>query len=261
MQGVQIDHASQTILSVAWSLIVRGKLRISREHSDGLRHCLELSVAKESQLSVKHGDVNLLVRFLLGEPQKAIALDARRAVSTVAGRVGDVLRAFGLTCKASEVPMLLVVMAHATREAVRRHDLEDISALKHDFGSLTISIRRPDEVLAGILSPCEYDVLRQRIDGLSYAQIAGRRQTSQRTIANQLARVYAKLGVSGRLSVMARLADRALHPGTALAANALLGVGGQGGQSPAAHLAMAPRRHSAKRHCVEHEQNRVFSHP
>jgi DNA-binding CsgD family transcriptional regulator len=55
------------------------------------------------------------------------------------------------------------------------------------------------------LSPAERAVSRQVLAGLSNAAIARRRGCSPRTIANQLAAVYRKLGVSSRAELAAKL--------------------------------------------------------
>lgn len=53
------------------------------------------------------------------------------------------------------------------------------------------------------LSPAELDVMRLALQGLSNAQIAKARRTSIRTVANQLASVFRKLGVRSRLELFA----------------------------------------------------------
>jgi DNA-binding CsgD family transcriptional regulator len=48
------------------------------------------------------------------------------------------------------------------------------------------------------LSPAEEDVLRRMLGGQSNAEIAKQRRTSVRTVENQIAGLYRKLGVSSR---------------------------------------------------------------
>jgi DNA-binding CsgD family transcriptional regulator len=55
------------------------------------------------------------------------------------------------------------------------------------------------------LTAAENEVLACAAAGLSNAEIARRRGKSLRTIANQLASAYRKLGVSGRQEVLAQL--------------------------------------------------------
>jgi DNA-binding CsgD family transcriptional regulator len=59
--------------------------------------------------------------------------------------------------------------------------------------------------LAG-LGEAQRQVLRLVLDGLTSAEIAARRGRSRRTVEHQLAAIYRKLGVSGRLELFARFA-------------------------------------------------------
>jgi DNA-binding CsgD family transcriptional regulator len=66
---------------------------------------------------------------------------------------------------------------------------------------------RPDLDLESILTPCELNVLRLRVDGHPQGEIAAIRNTAARTVSNQIASAYAKLGVSGRPELLAALAS------------------------------------------------------
>ncbi len=54
------------------------------------------------------------------------------------------------------------------------------------------------------LTPAEREVTAMVLGGASNAEVARRRATSRRTVANQLASVYRKLGVTGRRELIAR---------------------------------------------------------
>lgn len=56
------------------------------------------------------------------------------------------------------------------------------------------------------LTAAEREVARMAVDGLSDAVIASRRGTSRSTVANQLRRVYQKLGIASRAELAARVA-------------------------------------------------------
>lgn len=64
----------------------------------------------------------------------------------------------------------------------------------------------PAPVLPPHVAPAEGEVLRLALDGLSNAEIARARRRATRTIANQVARLYRKLGVRSRLELYARFA-------------------------------------------------------
>jgi DNA-binding CsgD family transcriptional regulator len=59
-----------------------------------------------------------------------------------------------------------------------------------------------------VLTTSEADVVRLLSKGRSTAEIATTRSVSYRTVANQLAAVYRKLGVSSRTELLALLARR-----------------------------------------------------
>lgn len=65
----------------------------------------------------------------------------------------------------------------------------------------------PDEVLPipEVLTASEREILRHVIQGLSTETIAGLRKRSYRTVANQLAAIYRKVGVASRAELVARL--------------------------------------------------------
>lgn len=56
------------------------------------------------------------------------------------------------------------------------------------------------------LSPTESEVLALALAGLPAARIAARRRRSRKTVENQLASAFAKLGVRSRLELFARFA-------------------------------------------------------
>jgi DNA-binding CsgD family transcriptional regulator len=55
------------------------------------------------------------------------------------------------------------------------------------------------------LTPAELEVTRLLFEGRSNAEIADARGTAQRTVANQIARIFEKLGVSSRAELLASL--------------------------------------------------------
>jgi DNA-binding CsgD family transcriptional regulator len=55
----------------------------------------------------------------------------------------------------------------------------------------------------GVLTAAEREVAQLALDGCSDAEIASRRGTSRSTVANQLGRIYRKLGVASRVELVA----------------------------------------------------------
>jgi DNA-binding NarL/FixJ family response regulator len=154
------------------------------------------------RLPGRRRNIGILERVLLGQAQKAIALDLDLAPSTVAFSVAESLQALGLTRRVCRVPTLLVAAAHAAR-ATTDLRFARLERLEHARASyLVLSAPRPDVELGRLLSPAEYAVARLLVEGLSHAEIAASRRASARTIANQLATAFQKLGVSGRSELL-----------------------------------------------------------
>jgi DNA-binding NarL/FixJ family response regulator len=211
-----LDRASkETIaLSALWSDLVSNRFRVGDCFFSETRCFLVLKPVSRSgrpdrRLAVRK--VRVLERILLGEGQKAVALSLRVAPSTVTLMSGECLRAMGLDCRTSRVPMVLVMGAHAARDLTdfRWGTLSDVTI--GDAQLRIIGLPRPDADLPEQLSPAECVVARALVEGKRHAEIALARETSTRTIANQLASAFHKLRVSGRAELLCRLIRR---PGT-----------------------------------------------
>ena len=193
-----------TTLVDCWQKLVSGELKVTSIHMDREHYRVELrkSILEPAPSA---GEVAVLTRLVLGEPQKAVAADKHCSVSCVAMVAAKCLQRLGVAGAAHSVPMPIVMMIHASRD--HRGWVESTGATLswHEPGRSTLSLKRPDTNLEQILSPSESEVTRCLLDGLSHARIAQSRGTSVRTIANQVARAYLKLGVSGRMELMSRL--------------------------------------------------------
>jgi DNA-binding NarL/FixJ family response regulator len=64
-----------------------------------------------------------------------------------------------------------------------------------------------ERVRVAALTPAERAVVELTVRGLSNAAIARKRCSSPRTVANQLAAIYKKLGVGSRRELRARVGD------------------------------------------------------
>jgi DNA-binding CsgD family transcriptional regulator len=74
-----------------------------------------------------------------------------------------------------------------------------------------VSVLRPDLSFPVPLSRAEAAVVRELVAGRSHAQISDSRATSPRTVANQLATVFKKFGVSGRGAIVHQLIQHSLE--------------------------------------------------
>ena len=74
-----------------------------------------------------------------------------------------------------------------------------------DAGAVLVAGQGKGGELWGRLTVAEHDVVTQALEGRSNVEIATRRRRAIRTVANQLATVYARFGVRGRCELAALL--------------------------------------------------------
>ncbi len=126
------------------------------------------------------------------------------APSTVALNARQGLEAMGVGCRPSHVHPLLMLTAKAGCE--RTLASASLSFVSSPFGEVqVIGIPRPGRRLVGTLPTAELEVLSMLVEGYCHAQIARRRSTAERTVANQIAAVFKRLNVSGRSELIQRL--------------------------------------------------------
>lgn len=194
-----VANPSSEQLAALWRALVSGAARIVGEHSDKTHHHLELVPSFATPLPAR--DLARWVPLLMGAAVKVVAADGGFASSTVASSAAQCLRQVGLDYTAREAPMLLAMMAHASA----RFAANGFFGAERFPSAVLVRVRRPDLALASLLSPAEFEVLQLRVDGVSHRNIAAARSTACRTVANQLASVYHKLGVSGRNELLTLL--------------------------------------------------------
>jgi len=197
-------------LGELWADFVGGRVVVADEFCTDDRWCMALSRPAERALDrrLEPRRVEVLERILLGKGQKSLAVELNVAPSTVTLIASDCLKAMGLDCSSSRVPLLLVMAAHAWRA---RTDYKEARAseVAHDGAAYeVISVPRPEARLASRLSPAECAVARLLLEGRRHSEIAVLRQTSERTVANQLAAAFHKLNVSGRAELICHLVSR-----------------------------------------------------
>lgn len=91
-------------------------------------------------------------------------------------------------------------------------DISYFNYAGQDYLLLGYSMRRAAAAFAD-LTAAELEVAKGIVEGLTMRALAQRRGVSERTIANQLARVYRKLGVGSRYELAARVARPDGQPG------------------------------------------------
>jgi DNA-binding CsgD family transcriptional regulator len=153
-------------------------------------------------------DIEILERSLLEGVRKSVAADFGLCPSSVAEILRRCFAFMGLSCWPSRIPLLLVMAAHAKAASPSPRAEKIVLAQNQQFLRQSISAARPDNELAKCLSPAELAVTRLLIEGRSYAEVARLRQTSRRTVANQLASGFHRLGISGRAELLCLLAKQ-----------------------------------------------------
>ena len=113
----------------------------------------------------------------------------------------------GLDCKASALPLFVIQAAltaspRAWQGATATRQILDRGAR----GDALYRLARADLVLPATLSCAERHVARMLVEGRALPQIAAARRTTTRTVSNQLRSIFGKLGVTGRLELIALLA-------------------------------------------------------
>jgi len=166
-------------------------------------HRLKGGVAR---LSKRHTEI--LERSLLGGARKSVAIDLGLCPSSVAEILKEGFTFMGLSCWPSRIPLLLVLAVHARRARELESRASWLVADNQRYLRQTFSVTRPDADLSGRLTPAEFAVTRLLVEGKSYAEMARLRRTSSRTVANQLAAAFRRLGVSGRSELLCLLAAR-----------------------------------------------------
>jgi DNA-binding CsgD family transcriptional regulator len=160
--------------------------------------------------------LHVLEQVLLRGGQKLVAAELGLAPSTVAIIAGNCLRAMGIDTGASRAPVPLTLAIHARHG---KTPLRAAQVFRLELGGCAYSVvrsQRPERSLAVTLSPAEFAVTRLLVEGKTHAEIAQARGTSVRTVANQLASGFHKLGVSGRCELVCRLVNPEFVPAPAV---------------------------------------------
>lgn len=162
-------------------------------------------IPRDERLKLPVRERILLERSLLGESEKVLAFDHGVSVSTVAGRLATALRGLGLDPRSSRVPVLLAIAIHVDRAGIPWRGSKSSEFQADDAVYRVVSAARPDRVGLASLTRSERHVVELLVEGNSPSEIATVRRTSVRTIANQIAAVFHKTGVSGRRSLLSHL--------------------------------------------------------
>jgi DNA-binding CsgD family transcriptional regulator len=200
------DAAGEIEVTRIWPALVAGSLVIRHTW-----HCDQRSVMIVERLRVPRPRLpqtcaRVLESILLGEAQKIASSDYNISASAVAELAKHGLRAIGLTCQPSRMPVTLFMLVAAFRGGVPLRGVT-VKSLDHRGRSFVLVIAPGIGELVTIpLSKALRAVTELLIAGRSYAEIAQARGCSQRTVANQLATMFRRFEISGRGELLALLA-------------------------------------------------------
>jgi DNA-binding NarL/FixJ family response regulator len=161
--------------------------------------------------------LEILESVLAGIGQNCVAIDLGVAPSTVALHARQALETLGVPGRPSRVHPLMMLMATAARRGILVSG--KVSYVQSAQGELrAIEVARPGQRLRESLPAAERAVIDLLIEGRGYVEIAEKRHTAVRTVANQIAAVFRRLNVSGRSELIQRLfvVDGLLPPTAAL---------------------------------------------
>jgi DNA-binding CsgD family transcriptional regulator len=186
-----------------WSALRRGVVTVASWSTNDDAHFLVLERQTAPQRPVSNRDLDIVEATLTRGVRSVVAVELGVSPSTIAVIVQGCLQRMGLHTLPSRVPLVLVFAACAGG-----HNSNLRVSLEEQGNQLRIRLSRPENALAKTLAIAEFEVLKLLIEGSSYAEIATIRGTSIRTIANQVASAFRRLGVSGRGELLSYLFRR-----------------------------------------------------
>jgi len=197
-------------LAQCWQELASGRRQIADSASSDDHYFLLLTRAvKPSRVrrGIRTRNFRVLNQVLLTPSRKQLALELALSASSIATLSKHCLESMGLSCTPCSAPPLLIIAAGAAAQANDAPRRTSITAERWLLAPHFELIRavRPELKFAAAFSRAEFAVAQRLLDGRSYAEIALARQTSARTIANQVASVFQRVGVSSRNELAQRL--------------------------------------------------------
>jgi DNA-binding NarL/FixJ family response regulator len=202
MEPGQAPPAQPLDVAEVWERLATGQARVAA-HVFGDSQCsLQLHPTSDPEAGVFGRQRVIVESVLQGICQNAIAIDLQVASSTVALYAKQGLARLGVDAQPSRAPAMLMLIASVA--GCPGANAPILITPGSTDGAFTVRAPRPDLCLLGLLSAAEHDTLSGLFAGHSYAEIARRRGTSPRTIANQVSAAFRALSVSGRNQMIYR---------------------------------------------------------
>jgi DNA-binding CsgD family transcriptional regulator len=213
-------------LSTIWAELVAGQSKIHSSFSSETRNYFLLADPRQPGQHAgrryrgrgarcKLRDLRIVETWFANGSQKRVALELDLSTSTVATATKRWLSFVGLRCLPSYVPPLLMMAGRPCEREAARAEARLTELLVDDTCYRVVSALRPDNQLSSLLPRAEYEVVRLFLEGRSHKEVAVLRGSSPRTVANQLAMVFHRFGVSGRSELVIHLLRADAQRGTA----------------------------------------------
>lgn len=195
-------------LAQCWQELASGRRQIAdRSASDEYYFLLLASSPKpvRARRGIRARNFGVLNRVLLTPSRRQLSLEVGLSTSSIAALSKQCLELIGLSCTPCTAPPLLIMAASAA--ATPTSGKPGFSGERCEIapGFELIRAPRPERKFATAFSRAEFDVAQRLLEGNSYAEIARQRQTSARTVANQVASIFHRTGVSSRSELTQRL--------------------------------------------------------
>jgi DNA-binding NarL/FixJ family response regulator len=198
-------------LAALWEALITGRERAVDAFIDNERCFLVMRAARADEHLTPLANTRnraILMRVLLGEPQKHVAYAFNVSASSITSVATQYAQAMGFDGSIRRLPILLVMAAHAAARG-SAHCVATSAAFEHDgVPHRVLCAARPDPARWANLSGAEREVVTLLVERYPNADIARLRQRSLRTVANQLSSVMHKLGARGRSEIISRVVER-----------------------------------------------------
>ncbi|MES1178094.1 MAG: LuxR C-terminal-related transcriptional regulator [Myxococcales bacterium] len=201
--GLDANVTSLSSVLPLWRDLTQGRSRVADGFFTSDRCYLLLSPSSGPARPLEMRRLAILEAVLRGSPQKCIAIDHRLAPSTIALHAKLALENLGVMDRPSRTHPLLMRIARSATKPAEARCCNLYADAEREFR--VVSMPRPEQALSSVLPLAEFEVIQSLVEGLSYQDIAERRETSARTVANQISAVFRRLQVSGRNALVERL--------------------------------------------------------
>lgn len=167
---------------------------------DVFRRDTELrALIKSGEAVITQREQEILEGVLAGMPDRELSRQLGITRQCVCGHLGNVVTKLGAESRFTVLEAWRV-LAEAERGRAGRAQLAEVRYGDDTLLSVTVQVPPRPEIEAR-LSSAETNVAWLVCDGLSNRDIAIERGTAERTVANQVASIFQKLGVSRRFDV------------------------------------------------------------